>query len=649
MKRLLIALAALVAAVPAYGQAILQGGAWTAGHAPMYVGGSNSQPIVQDSGPAAGGAIGLGLAEQLLTVRSATNSYPAANGGTGPLSTNWCNYDGPTTGAYHYLCMSPNAQGGGLIAFGFGGGATSLPFNFNINGTNYTFPFTTTGVIGPGTSVVNDVACWNNLVGTLLKDCGGLVSLSANNTWTGTNNFTSTFQIGGTTETFPASGNIVGTSDIQTLTNKSISAGQINSGTLGAAEMPALTGDVTSSAGTVATTIASNAVTNAKLATATQNTIKGAATSTAEADLTMPSCSGAGNALQWVTNTGIQCGTLTGQSAGWGLNLSASTFSVSTSAPPFGFDVPINMSLSASAGASALTINLLAADTGSAPAAGHPVLIPFRSTTLATGTTTWTAVTSSLSIVVPSGATLGTTNSVPFRLWIFAEYNSGTPELGVATCSSTTTIYPCAAWENTRITTTTISGLSTSLGTLYSTTGVSNDAVRIIGFCDFSSGLATVGSWASACTTLQPMGPGIKKPGDIVQIVTASTTTAGTATTATYAALASGTTIAITPTASMNLIKVEADGSLLDSSASTSIARLQLSRGVVANTGIFGTTAVNNTVSGVCPARVSGYDAPGTTSSTTYAVQGKVSSASGSISFPNSGDTATFTATEIMG
>lgn len=53
----------------------------------------------------------------------------------------------------------------------------------------------------------------------------------------------------------PPSGILVGTTDAQTLTNKSIAASEVNSGTLAAAQMPALTGDVTSSSGTVATTV----------------------------------------------------------------------------------------------------------------------------------------------------------------------------------------------------------------------------------------------------------------------------------------------------------------------------------------------------------------------------------------------------------
>lgn len=67
---------------------------------------------------------------------------------------------------------------------------------------------------------------------------------------------------------------LVGEATTATLTNKSIAASQLT-GTIAAARMPALTGDVTSSAGSVATTIASNTVTNAKLATMADQTFKG--------------------------------------------------------------------------------------------------------------------------------------------------------------------------------------------------------------------------------------------------------------------------------------------------------------------------------------------------------------------------------------
>jgi hypothetical protein len=180
IKRLLIA--ALLALAPslAWAQAsLLQGGTWNGGHVPMYTVPGGSQSVVQDSGSAAGGAIGTGLSELGITIRG-TGTPPYANTGTGPYNTDFCNYDGPTTGQYHYLCMSPNAQGGPLIAFGAGGGATALPLTFNYNGTLYPFPFTVGGVVGPGSTTSGDAACWNNTVGSLLKDCG--VSITSGTT-----------------------------------------------------------------------------------------------------------------------------------------------------------------------------------------------------------------------------------------------------------------------------------------------------------------------------------------------------------------------------------------------------------------------------------------------------------------------------------
>lgn len=146
MLRLILGvLTALALGVPAFGQgALLQGGPWTPGHAPMYVGSGQqgSQTVVQDSGPAGGGATGLGLGETLQVNRG------AAGTGTGPLGTHNCEYDAPVaSGSYHYLCFDANAQGGGLIAYGAGGTATALPLSIIINGVQYQFPFATGGRI----------------------------------------------------------------------------------------------------------------------------------------------------------------------------------------------------------------------------------------------------------------------------------------------------------------------------------------------------------------------------------------------------------------------------------------------------------------------------------------------------------------------
>lgn len=194
----MLLLGALLASASTLAQSpILQGGPTTAGHAPMYStsGGAGSQAVGVDSGPAGGGQLGLGMSEGLYVARG-TGTPPFVGQGTGPFGSNWCDYDAAITNAtgYHYLCLSANSSlGGGLIAYGAGGIAAQLPLKMNINGTTYTFPFILSGVIGPNPSIVGDLACWNNITGTLLSDCGAALrgpvsSVNADMAcWNGTN------------------------------------------------------------------------------------------------------------------------------------------------------------------------------------------------------------------------------------------------------------------------------------------------------------------------------------------------------------------------------------------------------------------------------------------------------------------------------
>lgn len=131
-----IAFAALiaVASVAAKAQtAPLQGGPWPANHVPMYSSPAGAVPVLQDSGLAQGGGVGYGL-QELLQVNRGTGAGPFANTGTGPLYSHTCFYDGPTTGAYHYICLDANANGGPLIVVGYGGGASPLPLGIVVNG-----------------------------------------------------------------------------------------------------------------------------------------------------------------------------------------------------------------------------------------------------------------------------------------------------------------------------------------------------------------------------------------------------------------------------------------------------------------------------------------------------------------------------------
>ncbi len=172
MKRLAIALLAILLPLQAWSQAtVLQGGSWTAGRPPMYSSsGGGSQPVIQQSAPASGGSQSL---SELSLIARGTGTAPYTGQGTGYLGSIACLYDGPTTGAYHQLCLSPSATGGfGLLSYNAFGGASAQDLKFDINGTVYTFPFSDGFVVGPGSSTVGHAACWNNTAGTLLSDCG---------------------------------------------------------------------------------------------------------------------------------------------------------------------------------------------------------------------------------------------------------------------------------------------------------------------------------------------------------------------------------------------------------------------------------------------------------------------------------------------
>jgi hypothetical protein len=75
-----------------------------------------------------------------------------------------------TSGAAQELCLGATTAGGAEITVQNVGSASALPLLLNLNGTIYQFPFSTSGVIGPSSSMVGDIAEWNNTSGTLLKD-----------------------------------------------------------------------------------------------------------------------------------------------------------------------------------------------------------------------------------------------------------------------------------------------------------------------------------------------------------------------------------------------------------------------------------------------------------------------------------------------
>lgn len=227
-----------------------------------------------------------------------------------------------------------------------------------------------------------------------------------------------------------------------------------------------------------------------------------------------------------------------------------------------------NCTLSASVGSNTLTV-ALKTNAGADPTAAQPCNINYRNSTISNGSTSAVSQTSALSVnTFAVGASLGSSNNVPFRLWVVVFNNAGTNVLALVNCSTATSVAPLN--EGGVATSVAFTAGATSAGVFYTPNGttVSAKAFRILGYVEYGSGLATAGSYVSLPTAIQVFGPGIKKPGDIVQdVYVQNSTVATTGNTYTLSATlptpSGGILIAsqsITPTATMNPIRVQAQG-----------------------------------------------------------------------------------------
>lgn len=172
------------------------------------------------------------------------------------------------------------------------------------------------------------------------------------------------------------------------------------------------------------------------------------------------------------------------------------------------FGAAINLGLAASVAGNALTIALKGAD-GNDPSATNPVLVPTRNTTATTGTPSWLSVTAASSIVVSSGSTLGTVNSTAFKLYVVGFNDAGTFRMGVINISA-------AGYLDAGVLVSSTAeggaGAADSINTFYTGTAVTSKAYCILGYVEYSSGLATAGTYASAPTKIQIYGAGSVPP-----------------------------------------------------------------------------------------------------------------------------------------
>jgi hypothetical protein len=174
----------------------------------------------------------------------------------------------------------------------------------------------------------------------------------------------------------------------------------------------------------------------------------------------------------------------------------------------------LNVGLAATVGSKALTVALKGED-GNDPSASNPVIIAFRDETITTGTPNVRTVTGATSVVLASGGTLGFTAALAGRIYVWAIDNAGTVELAL---SRTADIFP----ESNLVTTVAIGAGSDTATSMYSTTQRNTLACRCLGYIEITTG-AVAGEWDNAPTKIQIMGPGVKRTGDVVQVLYAST------------------------------------------------------------------------------------------------------------------------------
>jgi hypothetical protein len=201
---------------------------------------------------------------------------------------------------------------------------------------------------------------------------------------------------------------------------------------------------------------------------------------------------------------------------------------------------------------------------GNTPSSIDPVWFIFRDATNG-GAYDIVQVTSALSVTIPSGSTLGSSNATPFRVWIVALNNGGTVALGVINCMSGTSIYPLGQAVN--VNTTAFGGSANAAQVIYAAISLSGVAYSVLGCATYEAGstLASAGSYAITPTQTRLFIPGnMALPGHPVQRQRFQTGAEATGTTVFTINNATPTNTqgdqymaqAITPTSSANLLAI---------------------------------------------------------------------------------------------
>jgi hypothetical protein len=341
----------------------------------------------------------------------------------------------------------------------------------------------------------------------------------------------------------------------------------------------------------------------------------------------------------WVTPAGA--GTVTSVTCG-GVVITGS----GTCPPRIGFE---NCTLAASVAGNNLTV-ALKDNAGSDPSATSPCNVWFRNATVTTGSWVQRTVTAASSVTVNAGSTFGITNtaatcsaasSCPFRVWATLVDTGSTAVVGLVALTNASGVQQLNEGYVINTTACSACATATALGTVYTTAAQTGKPFALIGYLEWGSGLGTAGTYASGPTIVASLGPGVKRPGEVVANKFASGSTTTSTTSATF--VDTVVTISYTPQSSANLVRF----------SSTATANIGGSRGIV--NLVRGSTQlaiVGSAISAAQPISTPGYlDTPGSTSALTYKHQLKNNDGASTVLYPSAIDGTTWfvMVEEIMG
>lgn len=178
-----------------------------------------------------------------------------------------------------------------------------------------------------------------------------------------------------------------------------------------------------------------------------------------------------------------------------------------------GFQIP-GAKILPSVSSNALTIKITHPD-GSDPSATNPLYVAFPSDPTSGALFEGRHITSALSLTLGNGSNLATANNTPFRIWLVLFDDDGVLRLGTINCFTGVVLFPLT--EGIASSTAEGGGAATLAGTFYTTTAVTSKPYRIIGYLEWTSGLASAGAWSLAPDLVQMHSIAGKLPGDIVQ------------------------------------------------------------------------------------------------------------------------------------